>query len=145
MADGSSFDTEANLEIIRAAFEAWRDGTAPIADVFAPEMVWRIEGRSLASGEYRDKQHFVDEVLAPFGARFSAAQPFRPVTIRSVHADGDTVIVVWDGRGVANDGVPYENSYAWIMRMGDGKVVDGTAFYDSISFNDLWTRVPPAG
>jgi uncharacterized protein len=145
MTDGSSFDTEANREIIRAAFEAWREGTAPIADVFAPEMVWRIEGHSLASREYRDKQQFVDEVLAPFGARFSAAQPFRPSTIRSVHADGDTVIVVWDGRGVANDGVPYENSYAWIMRMRDGKVVDGTAFYDSISFNDLWTRVPPAG
>jgi uncharacterized protein len=145
MADGSSFDTAANREIIRTAFEAWRDGTAPIADVFAPEMVWRIEGHSLASKEYRDKQEFVDEVLAPFGARFSAAQPFRPATIRSVHADGDTVIVVWDGRGVANDGVAYENSYAWIMRMRDGKVVDGTAFYDSISFNDLWTRVPPAG
>jgi ketosteroid isomerase-like protein len=140
----SNADTDANRAIIRAAFEAWRDGTAPIADVFAPTMVWRIEGHSLASKEYRDKQQFVDEVLAPFGARFSAAEPFRPTTVRSVHADGDTVIVVWDGRGVANDGVPYENSYAWIMRMRDGQVVDGTAFYDSISFNDLWTRVPPA-
>ena len=46
-------------------------------------------------------------------------------------------------RGVANDGQPYENSYAWIMRLRDGKVVDGTAFYDSISFNDLWTRIQP--
>jgi hypothetical protein len=27
------------------------------------------------------------------------------------------------------------------MKMRDGKVVDGTAFYDSISFNDLWNRV----
>jgi hypothetical protein len=30
------------------------------------------------------------------------------------------------------------------MKMRAGKVVDGTAFYDSISFNDLWTRVQPA-
>ncbi len=58
-------------------------------------------------------------------------------------ADGDTVAVVWDGRGVANDGQPYENSYAWIMRMRDGEVVDGTALYDSISFNALWERVTP--
>jgi ketosteroid isomerase-like protein len=28
------------------------------------------------------------------------------------------------------------------MKMRDGKVIDGTAFYDSISFNDLWDRVP---
>jgi ketosteroid isomerase-like protein len=30
------------------------------------------------------------------------------------------------------------------MRLRDGKVVDGTAFYDNISFNDLWGRVSPA-
>jgi ketosteroid isomerase-like protein len=53
------------------------------------------------------------------------------------------VIVVWDGRGIASDGQPYENSYAWIIKMRDGKVIDGTAFYDSISFNDLWARVQP--
>ena len=29
------------------------------------------------------------------------------------------------------------------MRLADGKVVDGTAFLDSISFNDLWGRVQP--
>jgi hypothetical protein len=28
------------------------------------------------------------------------------------------------------------------MRLAGGSVVDGTAFFDSISFNDLWTRVP---
>jgi len=39
---------------------------------------------------------------------------------------------------------PYANSHAWFMTMRDGKVIDGTAFYDSISFNDLWTRVEPA-
>jgi ketosteroid isomerase-like protein len=53
------------------------------------------------------------------------------------------VIVVWDGRRIANDGQPYENSYAWIMKLTDGQVIDGTAFYDSISFNDLWARVQP--
>ena len=45
--------------------------------------------------------------------------------------------------GVANDGRPDENSCAWIMRLRDGLVVDGTAFYDSISFNDLWNWVRP--
>ena len=96
--------------------------------------------RTVASREYRGRQELIDEVLAPFGARFADGEPFRPVTIRSIHADADTV-VVWDGGGVANDGRPYENSYAWILRLSGGKVVDGTAFYDSISFNDLWTRL----
>jgi ketosteroid isomerase-like protein len=106
-------------------------------------MVWRIEGHSVASKEYANRQQFIDEVLAPFGARFAAGEPFRPIRIRSLHADGDTVIVILDGLGIANDGQPYENSYAWVMRTRDGEVIDGTAFYDSISFNDLWSRVEP--
>jgi len=136
--------TETNREIIRQAFEAWRQGTGPITDVFAPGMVWRIEGHSAAAREYRGTQQFVDQVLAPFGARFAGGEPFRPVTIRGVYADGDTVVVIWDGRGIANDGRPYENSYAWIMKLDNGKVVDGTAFFDSISFDDLWSRVQPS-
>jgi ketosteroid isomerase-like protein len=133
--------TESNRHIIRAAFDAWQAGTAPITDVFAPDMVWRIEGHSVASREYATRDEFVDEVMAPFAARFADGERFRPVRIRRIVADADTVVVVWDGRGVANDGRPYENSYAWVMQMRDGLVVDGTAFYDSISFNDLWARV----
>ena len=137
-------DAEAtNRQVIRDAFTAWVDGTAAISAVFAPDMVWRIEGHSVASREYRSAQQFIDEVLVPFGARFAQGERFRPVRVRSILADGDTVVVVWDGHGVANDGEPYTNSYAWIMRLRDGKVIDGTAFYDSISFNELWERVEP--
>ena len=57
-------------------------------------MRWRIEGRSTVSKEYRNRQQFIDEVLAPFRARFAAGERFRPVRVHSVHADGDTVIVV---------------------------------------------------
>ena len=143
MTERSTAGAELNRTIIGQAFAAWHDGTGAITEVFAPDMVWRIEGHSLVSKEYGDKQQFIDEVLTPFGERFSTSDPFRPITIRSVHADGDTVIVLWDGRGIANDGQPYVNSYAWFLTMRDGRVVDGTAFYDSISFNDLWTRVQP--
>ena len=135
--------TESNRDVVRAAFEGWRAGTSAITDLFAPDMVWRIEGHSLASKEYRGTQQFIDQVLGPFGARFRSGEPFRPLRIRAILADGDNVVVLWDGRGVANDERPYENSYAWFMQLRDGKVIDGTAFYDSISFNELWTRVKP--
>jgi ketosteroid isomerase-like protein len=139
----TEIETEQNRDIIGRAFDAWRTGTGMISDVFAADLVWHIEGHSLASREYRSRQQFVDEVLVPFGARFNVGERFRPTTIRSITAEGDTVVVVWDGRGIANDGQPYTNSYAWIMRLADGEVVEGTAFFDSISFNDLWTRVQP--
>jgi len=135
-------DTETNRDLVSRAFDTWMAGTSAITDLFAEDMVWRIVGRSVASREYATKQEFVDEVLAPFGERFEGGERFRPVAIRGIFADGDTVIVLWDGRGVARDGVAYENTYAWFMRLRDGAVVDGTAFYDSIAFNELWERVP---
>jgi len=136
--------TELNREAIRRAFAGWQQGTANIADMFAVEMVWRIEGRSVASKEYRTKKEFVDEVLAPFAARFAgSSEPFRPVRVRAICADGDAVVVLWDGRGIARDGKPYENSYAWYLVMRDGKVVEAAAFFDAIAFNDLWSRVQP--
>ncbi len=134
-----------NRRIVTAAFDAWQEGTGSITELFDPDMTWRIEGHSAASRGYASAQQFIDEVLTPFGARFADGEPFRPVHIRSVLADDDTVVVIWDGHGIANDGRPYDNSYAWIMRLREGKVVDGTAFYDSISFNELWERIQPQG
>lgn len=52
------------------------------------------------------KHDYLDEFARPFGARFLASQRFRPPNIRSVHADGNAVIVLWDGRGIAVDGNP---------------------------------------
>jgi uncharacterized protein len=132
-----------NRRTIREAFEAWQRGTGHITDVFAPEMTWKIEGSSAASKRYESKQQFIDEVLAPFAARFASGETFRPSRVRSIFADCDTVIVLWDGRGVAKDGRPYENSYAWFMTLKDGLVIDGIAFFDSISFDELWRRVQP--
>jgi ketosteroid isomerase-like protein len=134
-----------NRELVTEAFAAWSDGTGYVTSIFAEDMTWEIVGHSAASRKYANKQEFIDEVLAPFGARFSTEEPFRPVTIRGIYADdtNSTVIVLWDGSGLTTIGTRYNNTYAWFMTLRDGAVVDGTAFYDSISFNELWENVTP--
>lgn len=82
----STTESETNRDIIRRAFEQWRDGTGAVADLFAPEILWRIEGTSVAAKEYHGRHAVIDEVLAPFAARFSLGEPFRPTTIRSITA-----------------------------------------------------------
>ena len=137
----SSATTVKNRQRVESAFAAWMSGSGYITDLLAPDLTWTIVGQSDASTTYTSRQEFVDEVLHPFGQRF--AERFRPVAIRGVYADGDTVIVMWDGHGVAVDEVPYDNTYAWFMTFRDGQVVEATAFYDSIAFNELWRRVEP--
>jgi ketosteroid isomerase-like protein len=54
-----------------------------------------------------------------------------------------------DDRADSNRQIIREAFDAWqagtarVTDVRDGNVVDGTAFFDSISFNDLWTRVEP--
>ena len=63
MTEISASSTDANRTLIRQVFEAWQQGTGAITDVFAPDMIWRIEGHSVASKEYSSKQEFVAQVL----------------------------------------------------------------------------------
>lgn len=132
-------DTEArNLATVRASFDAWRDGTGGPWEIIADDVVWEVVGSSVASRVYYGKQDFLSTVIRGFNARLSVAlQP----TVREIYADGDTVIVFFDGDAVACDGVPYHNTYTWYLMFADNRIVKGTAFFDSIAFDDLWNRV----
>jgi ketosteroid isomerase-like protein len=133
-------ETEArNLQTVRTGFDAWANGTGSPYEALADEATWEIVGKSVASRVYTSKEDFMANVIRPFNARMST--PLRPV-IRDIYADGDTVIVLFDAEGTARDGVRYRNTYSWFLTLVDNRIVKGTAFFDSIAFNDLWQRVP---
>ena len=134
-------DIEArNRAIVEDAFAKWSAGTGGPYDLLADDASWTIVGRSDASRTYPNKEAFMRDVIRPFNARMS--QGLRP-RIRQLTTDGDKVIIFFDAAGVAKDGKPYENTYAWFWEMRDGRVVRAHAFYDSVTFNDLWRRVAP--
>jgi uncharacterized protein len=133
-----------NRKRTEKAFRDWQEGTGYITDLLADDLRWTIVGRSEVSKTFTSKDEFVGEVLRPFGARFSRSRPFKPANVRGVYADGDNVIVLWDGEGTRLDGKTYENTYVWFMRFREGLVVEATAFFDSIAFNELWAEISPA-
>ena len=130
-----------NRAIVEASLRAWADGTGSPYDLLADDATWTIVGRSAASKTYQGREAFMREVIRPFNARMSA--PLKP-TIRRIYTDGDTVIAFFDANGTAVDGKPYTNTYAWFLEMSDGRIVVAHAFFDSVEFNELWTRVAPA-
>ncbi|MCD9087010.1 nuclear transport factor 2 family protein [Stenotrophomonas sp. SY1] len=131
---------DGNVAIVRKAFDDWAAGTGGPYALLADDAVWTITGNSLASRTYSSREAFMSEVIRPFNARMSTG--LRP-TIRSLYRDGDTVIVFFDASGTARDGKTYANTYAWFLELRDGRIVQASAFFDSIAFNDLWTRVHP--
>jgi ketosteroid isomerase-like protein len=130
-----------NLELVKGGFERWKEGTGSVYDLLAPTAQWTIVGNSIMSKVYHSKQEFMDEVIHPFNARMSS--PLVPA-IRGLYADGEMVIALFDATGTAKDGKPYTNTYSWYLRVYDGQIVEATAFFDSIEFNDFWTRINPA-
>jgi ketosteroid isomerase-like protein len=129
-----------NLELVEAGFEKWKSGTGGPFDLLAPTAQWTIVGNSAVSGVYPSKAAFMKEVIAPFNARMSS--PLVP-SMRGLYADDDMVIALFDGSGTARDGKSYRNTYSWYMRMSEGQIVEVTAFFDSVEFNDFWARVVP--
>ncbi len=129
-----------NRAIVTASFDAWAAGTGSPFDLLADNATWTIVGNSVVSQTYGSREAFMSHVIRPFNARMRDA--LKP-SIRSIHADGSSVVVFFDASGTARDGTPYVNTYAWFFDMRDGKVVKASAFFDSVHFNDFWRRVAP--
>jgi ketosteroid isomerase-like protein len=129
-----------NKRTVTDAFDRWaQGGTTFFTDLLHDDVVWRIKGSGPSAGEFRGRDVFVDRAVRPFASRLST--PVRPTSVR-IFADGDHVIAHWEGSGVARDGKPYANSYAWIMRMQDGKAAEVTAYLDLAPYDDVLRRIP---
>lgn len=136
----ASSTQDSNKAIVKASFDRWKSGIGSPFDLLAPEAEWTIVGSSPLSKSYRGREMFLEEVIGPFNARL--AKPLVP-TMRGIYADGDMVIVRFDGAATAKDGLAYRNNYTWYFQMKRGKVVSAIAFFDTRDFDDLWARVSP--
>lgn len=129
-----------NKAAVRDRFEAWSAGTGSPFELLADDASWTIVGGSDVAGTYPSREAFLAAVIRPFNARMK--EGLKP-QIRRLHAEGDSVIIFFDAAGVARDGKPYANTYAWFFEMAGGRVSRAHAFFDSLAFNDLWRRVSP--
>lgn len=133
---------EDNKAIVAAAFERWAAGGSNFFnEVLSPNVVWSIQGSGPSAGTYRGLDDLITRAVRPLTTRLST--PIRP-TAKQIWADGDHVIVNWQGEATARDGKPYRNDYAWIMRMEQGRAVQVTAFLDLQAYDDVLRRIPAA-
>jgi ketosteroid isomerase-like protein len=117
-----------NAELVRQAFEDWKAGRGSVFDLLSDDAEWTVAGNSPVSDVYRGRQDLVERAVKPIAAHLST--PITP-RVRQIVAEGDTVAVFWDGRAKAKDGRRYENSYAWLFTMGEGRIVRATAYLDT--------------
>lgn len=128
----------ANIKLVTAGFEAWRTGTGSFFDLLDDNMQWEITGSTPYSKIYTSKKQLMDEVLIPLNKKLK--EKITP-TVRSIYADGDMVIALWDGKAIALDDKEYRSSYSWYMQMTKGKIIKVVAFLDGIEFANIMERI----
>ena len=130
-----------NKAIVAAAYDAWTKGGTRFFDILSPDVRWTILGEGPSAVTYTSKADFLAGAVAPFAARLSV--PLRP-TVQRIHADGDQVVALWDGRATTRDGRPYRNTYAWFFTMRGGKAVEVKALLNLAAYDEVLRRVAPA-
>ena len=128
-----------NKELVRHAFDTWARTGAGVFDILADDVRWTIAGSASSAQTFEGRAAFLDGAFDPIADRF--AGPMRP-TIRELVADGDMVVVRWDGVAPMKDGQTYRNSYAWFFTMRDGKVFDATALLDLPTYDAALAGAP---
>lgn len=120
-----------NRTTVRAAFEKWRAGGNIFAELLAPDVVWTIHGSAPVADTYRGVEDFVERASAPLISRL--ATPLVP-RVHHIWADGDTVIIRFDGSATTTSGAPYRNKFVWIFLMKNGAVIEAEAFLDLAAY-----------
>ncbi|MBP2302664.1 nuclear transport factor 2 family protein [Azospirillum picis] len=123
---------EQNRAFVQAAFDRWAQGQGDVFALVADDVTWQIMGADPDVA----KTHHSREALMAAAARPLAARlrtPLKP-SVRKIWADGDDVLVHWDGSAELVNGTPYRNSYLWILTLQDQRIVAVTAFLDIPAF-----------
>ncbi len=118
-----------NKAILTAVFDALAEGDGrPFVAAMADDFTWRMEGTTAWSGTFRGKAEVQEKVLRPLFAQF--ATPYRNRAERMI-AEDDTVVVLCRGEVTTRTGKSYDNSYCYVIRMRDGRMVELREYFDT--------------
>ena len=118
-----------NKKLMQHIFTELSNGNSrPFVATMADEFSWTITGTIKWSKKYEAKRAVLQELLGALRARLAP-----PIVVEACRfiADEDYVVVEARGRNSTKDGVPYNNAYCYVFRLGDGKLHEMTEYLDT--------------
>jgi ketosteroid isomerase-like protein len=130
--------TEANKSVVLKFIEAMGlSDTKSAASCLAPDAFTRAMG----FGKFAGIRHYPTIVGTIDALKVLLPTGLRP-DVRSVTAEGDTVVVEWEGNATTSDGKAYKNQYCMVFRVGDGKIKQVNEYFCTILADEvLWPLV----
>lgn len=118
-----------NKATIRNNFEALALGNGePLVTSLADEVEWTIIGQTVLSKTFKGKPAVLD-FLGKF--RDALVDGHIHIHVDNLLADGDYVVAQGHGEAMTHRGVPYNNTYCWVYRFHNGRIVAITEYLDT--------------
>jgi ketosteroid isomerase-like protein len=125
-----------NAQLVSDVFaEVAKGNGAAFWEACHDDVVWRTIGTGSWSGEFAGKQAVIDEIFRPLGRALAerATMPTRLID------GGDVVVLQARGRNLTRDGQRYDNDYAFVIHLRDGRIARFEEYCDT----ELIARVLP--
>ena len=118
-----------NKEIIRTMFAELSKGNAEaFLGTLADDVRFTLIGSTKFSGVFNGKQEFIEKVLAPLGAQLEGGLVMH---VDNLIAEGNLVVMQGRGESTTKSGRAYNNTYAQVFRLANGKVQEVTEYLDT--------------
>lgn len=127
-----------NREIIRNMFAELSEGNVDAyLDNLADDVRFTLIGSTKFSGVFEGKQDVVERLLAPLGAQLDSGIA---IHVDRLIAEDDHVVMQARGESVTKSGTAYNNIYAQVFRLADGKVQQITEYLDTELVNTVFGK-----
>jgi ketosteroid isomerase-like protein len=115
--------------LVRSAFEDIGQGSpATFLELLDPDVVYTLTGTTALSGTFRGRDEVLARLLTPL--MMALATPLR-FEVGSVTVEGDRVAIEARGHATLRSGVPYDNTYCFVLRFAGERVVELTEYLDT--------------
>ena len=122
-----------NAALVRRVFAAFGKDPMAVAAAFARDIVWRVPGRSVMSGEYhgrRDVVAFLRRTGLETGGTYKSH-------LHTVLADDEWAVALYRATG-SRKGIELDVDQALVIRIADGQWQDVTAAPLDSAFERFW-------
>jgi uncharacterized protein len=123
-----------NAALVRRLFAAFGKEPMVVAAALARDIVWRVPGDTIMSGEYRGRRDVV-EFLRRTGLETGGTYRSR---LHTVFADDDWAVAIYRAMGTRN-GFDLDIEQALVIRIADGVLQDVTAVPLDPAFERFWS------
>ncbi|HKD95504.1 MAG TPA: nuclear transport factor 2 family protein [Gaiellaceae bacterium] len=122
-----------NAALVRRLFAAFGRDPMVVGAALARDIVWRVPGDTVMSGEYRGRREVV-EFLRRTGLETGGTYHSR---LHTVLADDDWAVAIYRALGTRN-GIDLDIEQALVIRIADGCLQDVTAVPLDPVFERFW-------